>query len=329
MDDTGATSLEQIQSFLAGSGEVVLAGQRREEVYGWVEATLVRHQYASLSRGGKGLVRRYLSRMTGLSRAQVTRLIAGHRKTQHINRDPLVWAEPADQADHLRARAGVVVEIVVNAIQQNCGRMNGCGAGLRHPVGKDIRRQGLCRRSAVGYGLATIDGEDLDPPVLAFILEREVFLRKILDDMSMRILGHHVDLYHTRFRSQRGHGLRGGGLEEDHGNRGPSHLPDSISQPAPTPPATNGPHLPRDLARSVRVSATAAARPARPRARRKARARARGDLRPPLGLRRPTAFPYVSAGCRHSRFASIRVDCANARLGPARPRRSVRPAKPL
>jgi transposase InsO family protein len=88
MDDTGATSLEQIQSFLAGSGEVVFAGQRREEVYGWVEATLVRHQYASLSRGGKGLVRRYLCRMTGLSRAQVTRLIAGHRQTGRVTAAP-------------------------------------------------------------------------------------------------------------------------------------------------------------------------------------------------------------------------------------------------
>src|SRR5450631_62881 len=88
MDDTGATSLEQIQSFLAGSGEVRFAGQRREEVYGWVEATLVRHQYASLNRAGKGLVRRYLCRMTGLSRAQVTRLIAGQRRTGRVKAAP-------------------------------------------------------------------------------------------------------------------------------------------------------------------------------------------------------------------------------------------------
>jgi hypothetical protein len=76
MDDTEATSLEQMRAFLAGSGEVRFAGQRREEVYGWVEKTLVRFQYTSLDKPGKGLVRRYLSRMTGLSRAQVTRLIA-------------------------------------------------------------------------------------------------------------------------------------------------------------------------------------------------------------------------------------------------------------
>jgi transposase InsO family protein len=84
MDDSEATSLEQIRAFLAGSCPVRFAGQRRDEVYGWVEKTLVRHQYASLDRPGKGLVRRYLARMTGLSRAQVTRLITGYAKTGRV-----------------------------------------------------------------------------------------------------------------------------------------------------------------------------------------------------------------------------------------------------
>ncbi len=84
MDDSEAGSLEQIRAFLAGSGEVRFAGQRREEVYGWVERTLVQHQYASLNRPGKGLVRSYLARMTGLSRAQVTRLIAAYRKNGRV-----------------------------------------------------------------------------------------------------------------------------------------------------------------------------------------------------------------------------------------------------
>ena len=84
MDDTEAESLEQIRAFLAGSDPVQFAGQQREEVYGWVEKTLVRHQYASLDRPGKGLVRRYLGRMTGFSRAQVTRLITGYRRTGRV-----------------------------------------------------------------------------------------------------------------------------------------------------------------------------------------------------------------------------------------------------
>jgi transposase InsO family protein len=84
MDDSEAKSLEQIRAFLAGSGQVRFAGQRREEVYGWVEKTLVRHQYVSLSRTDKGLVRRYLAQMTGLGRAQVTRLIAEYRRTGRV-----------------------------------------------------------------------------------------------------------------------------------------------------------------------------------------------------------------------------------------------------
>ena len=50
MDDSEAGSLEQIRAFLAGSGEVRFAGQRREEVYAWTERTLVRHQYRSEER---------------------------------------------------------------------------------------------------------------------------------------------------------------------------------------------------------------------------------------------------------------------------------------
>src|ERR1019366_4709695 len=84
MDDSEAGSLEQVRAFLAGRGEGRVAGLRRAEVYAWVERTLVRHEYAGLGRADKGLVRRYIARMTGLSRAQVTRLIAGHRKTGQV-----------------------------------------------------------------------------------------------------------------------------------------------------------------------------------------------------------------------------------------------------
>jgi DDE domain len=84
MDDSETVSLEQIQAFLAGNGEVRFAGQRRAEVYAWVERTLVRHAYAGLGRADKGVVRKYIARMTGLSRAQATRLIAGHGKTGQV-----------------------------------------------------------------------------------------------------------------------------------------------------------------------------------------------------------------------------------------------------
>ena len=78
MDDSEATSLEQVRAFLAGSGEVRFAGQKRAEVYGWTERTLVRFEYAGLGKRDKGLVRPYVARMTGLSWAQLTRLIASY-----------------------------------------------------------------------------------------------------------------------------------------------------------------------------------------------------------------------------------------------------------
>lgn len=84
MDDSQATTLEQIEAFLAGSSTVRFTGRCRQEVYQWVEQTLVRHQYASLRRPDKGLVRCYLARMTGLSRAQVTRLIAAYSKSGRV-----------------------------------------------------------------------------------------------------------------------------------------------------------------------------------------------------------------------------------------------------
>ena len=84
MDDSESTSLEQIRAFPGGSGGVRFAGQCRDEIYSWTERTLVRHQYAGLSKPEKGLLRRYVAQMTGLSRAQVTRLTAGYSETGRV-----------------------------------------------------------------------------------------------------------------------------------------------------------------------------------------------------------------------------------------------------
>lgn len=71
-------SLEQIRALLEATEEIRFAGRSRGEMYGWVEATLNQHGYRKQGRKGKGLLRSYLGRMTGLSLAQVTRLISKH-----------------------------------------------------------------------------------------------------------------------------------------------------------------------------------------------------------------------------------------------------------
>lgn len=78
MDDSGKMSLEGIRAFLAASTPVQFAGQNREETYRWVERTLREQDYAGLGRAAKGLVRQYVGKMTGLSRAQVARLIRSY-----------------------------------------------------------------------------------------------------------------------------------------------------------------------------------------------------------------------------------------------------------
>ena len=77
-------TLEQVRAFLEGSEAVDFAGGDREGVYGLVRRTLVKLRYHRLGKPDKGLVRRYLGKVTGLSRAQLTRLIAQHRKTGRV-----------------------------------------------------------------------------------------------------------------------------------------------------------------------------------------------------------------------------------------------------
>ena len=77
-----------MQAFLDGSEEMQLEGQNREEVYGWVNQTLRQQQYEGLKRSGRGLVRRYLAKMTGLSRAQITRLVTRYREGEEVKPKP-------------------------------------------------------------------------------------------------------------------------------------------------------------------------------------------------------------------------------------------------
>ena len=79
MHEAEKLNLEQIEAFLNASGEIRFEGENREQVYPWIEQVLRQQQYAQQGRKARGLVRRYLEKMTGLSRAQVTRLIARYR----------------------------------------------------------------------------------------------------------------------------------------------------------------------------------------------------------------------------------------------------------
>ncbi len=75
MQEMENPSLEQVRAFLEGNEEVCFQGEGREEIYAWVDRILRQQDYSRQSRADKGLLRRYVGKMTGLSRAQMTRLI--------------------------------------------------------------------------------------------------------------------------------------------------------------------------------------------------------------------------------------------------------------
>jgi transposase InsO family protein len=77
-------SLEQIRALLEATIELRFAGHSQKEVYGWLEATLNEHGYRKQSREGKGVLRDYIGKMTGLSRAQMTRLIGKHAESGEV-----------------------------------------------------------------------------------------------------------------------------------------------------------------------------------------------------------------------------------------------------
>ena len=79
MQDGEKLNLEQIRALLEATGEVHFGGENREDIYAWVTRMLCHQEYFRQRRPVRGLLRQYALRMTGLSRAQVTRLIRRYR----------------------------------------------------------------------------------------------------------------------------------------------------------------------------------------------------------------------------------------------------------
>jgi hypothetical protein len=77
MNDVKLVTLEQLRGFLAGTNDLGL-NQTADAVarYTFIKSVLKRFKYPLQSKPHRGLIRRYLRRVTGYSRPQLTRLIA-------------------------------------------------------------------------------------------------------------------------------------------------------------------------------------------------------------------------------------------------------------
>lgn len=86
------SSIEEIAEFLAGTRRVafeILAD--KDSRYRWVQAALVKFRYLSLGKRDRGTLIRYLMKVTGYSRQQVTRLVKQYRDTGKVERH---WRRP-------------------------------------------------------------------------------------------------------------------------------------------------------------------------------------------------------------------------------------------
>jgi transposase InsO family protein len=87
MNINALTTLAQLEEFLAGTQPVTFSVlSTKDERYQWIQATLLKFEYLTLSKPHKGLVLRYLQKVSGYSRQQLTRLIHQYRQTGRVIR---------------------------------------------------------------------------------------------------------------------------------------------------------------------------------------------------------------------------------------------------
>ena len=75
---------EQLRAFLDGNAPVDFQPVSRGEAYAFVSRMLSRFDYTRLGKSDRGLVKGFLGKATGLSRAQVTRLVRQFAKTGQV-----------------------------------------------------------------------------------------------------------------------------------------------------------------------------------------------------------------------------------------------------
>lgn len=86
MNDSQISTLDEVRRFLDGTGSMEMAISSKSDCYDWVRRTLARFQYRTLRRGDRGVLLRYICRISGYSRAQINRLVRQYRETGEIER---------------------------------------------------------------------------------------------------------------------------------------------------------------------------------------------------------------------------------------------------
>ena len=81
MNDSKLSSITEVKRFLKESEVTEFKKKFQKEAYEWIEGTPERFDYLNLCKKEKGLMKKYLEKVTGYSRPQVTRQIREYRET--------------------------------------------------------------------------------------------------------------------------------------------------------------------------------------------------------------------------------------------------------
>ena len=84
MDDKQIQTLKQVKQFVDSSQGIAFCGLNLKEKYQWMEEVLKKFKYQWLKRKGKGILRRYIEKVTGYSRSQVARLVGRYQASGRI-----------------------------------------------------------------------------------------------------------------------------------------------------------------------------------------------------------------------------------------------------
>ena len=109
MHEAEKLSLEAMGRFVEASEEIRFESKSRQQVYGWVERVLIQQEYAQQGKAVRGQVRRYIEKMTGMSRAQVTRLIGRYTASGQVR--PTVYRRRCFPQRYTRADIELLASI--------------------------------------------------------------------------------------------------------------------------------------------------------------------------------------------------------------------------
>ncbi|MEA3347036.1 MAG: hypothetical protein U9Q21_02975 [Candidatus Auribacterota bacterium] len=75
MKDSKIKSVKDVERFLKKASSFSFIKEDQKEAYKWIEDNLKKFEYLKISKIEKGIIRKYIKKMTGYSIAQITRLI--------------------------------------------------------------------------------------------------------------------------------------------------------------------------------------------------------------------------------------------------------------